>query len=194
MLQVEGLTCERDQRFLFTDLCFVVQPGEIVQVAGANGTGKTTLLKILMGLYTDFAGSVVWNTQRPPLYLSHKAGVKDALTVAENLSWLCQLQDHQLTQTQLDTALNLTGLRHYADVPCGSLSEGQRKRVNLTRFYLLENSCWVMDEPFSSLDAEFVTLFEGLLQRHIEDRGTVIVTSHQAIKVDAPVTRLELFS
>ena len=192
MLQVEGLCCERDRRVLFSDLSFSVSRGDILQVAGANGTGKTTLLKILMGLFSDYEGEVDWSLDRPPVFLSHHPGVKNTLTVEENLDWLCRLHGAGLTEAMLDDALSATGIARYRHSLCGTLSEGQRKRVNLARFFILDNACWVMDEPFSSIDADGVKRLEARLLAQAERGGAVILSSHQSLSIGEKVRRLEL--
>lgn len=192
MLRVEGLSCERDRRQLFSDLSFNVTAGEILQVVGANGTGKTTLLKILMGLFTDYEGEVTWSLERPPVFLSHNPGVKDTLTVEENLSWLCRLHGVTISDASLHDALQRTGLSGYEHSLCRSLSEGQRKRVNLARFHLLSNDCWVMDEPFSSIDAAGIKQLEAKLTEQAEQGGAVILSSHQPLSIGESIRRLEL--
>ncbi len=192
MLQVDGLSCERDRRVLFSDLSFSVSPGEILQVVGANGTGKTTLLKILMGLFSDYEGEVEWSLEQPPVFLSHNPGVKDTLTVEENLNWLCRLQGVTLSETMLEEALTATGIARYRYSLCRNLSAGQRKRVNLARFYIVENDCWVMDEPFSSIDAEGVERLETKFADRAKAGSAVILTSHQTLSIGARVRQLEL--
>ncbi len=177
---------------LFDQLSFQLQAGEIVQIKGANGAGKTTLLRILCGLYTEFDGEVDWQLEKHPLFLGHKPGVKDLLTAAENLKWLCNLQQTAVTEAELTNGLSEVGLQGYEHVPCGNLSEGQRKRVNLARFYLLDSPVWLLDEPFSAIDVEGVNKFEKLMGQHIANGGSIIYTSHQAINVDTNVRFLIL--
>jgi heme exporter protein A len=192
VLTVSDLSCERDQRFLFDHLSFQLNPGEILQVKGPNGAGKTTLLRILCGLYDEFDGEIDWQLEQHPLYLGHKPGVKDLLTAAENLHWLCGLQEQKVTPHDLSVGLAEVGLKGYDDIPCGHLSEGQRKRVNLARFYLLDAMVWLLDEPFSAIDVEGVSRFESLMSRHVARGGSIIITSHQAIDVETPVRVLDL--
>jgi len=179
MLRASGLSCARDRRHLFTALDVSLDAGQLVQVTGRNGSGKTTLLKILTGLYTEFEGEVTWSIERPPLYLGHSPGVNPRLTVTENLGWLCHLQDTDAALADIDEVLDVLGMAGYQDTYCHNLSEGQRKRVNLARFLLCENPCWIMDEPFSSIDSTGLRYLEEKMQAHLEQGGGIILTSHQ---------------
>ena len=183
MLQVHALACERDGRRLFRSLDFSLDPGELLQITGVNGSGKTTLLKILMGLYTDYGGEVLWETDHPPLYLplylGHKSGVSNELTVLENLAWLCALQGLNKTASELDEALSSLGLADHQDSLCANLSEGQRKRVNLARYILCDNACWIMDEPFSAIDAPGRAFLEEKMQQQVSGGGAIILAGHQ---------------
>jgi len=183
VLNAVNLRCERDQRLLFYDLAFTAHAGDIIQVEGPNGAGKSTLLKILCGIYDEFEGDVEWDLNDHPLYLGHRPGVNDYLTVAENLDWLAQLQEQTLTQTEIDRILTEVGLHGYADVPCSNLSEGQRKRVSLARFYIFTNRVWILDEPFSAIDTAGITSLESLIQRHADSGGLVLLTSHQPLRL-----------
>ncbi len=193
-LHVRNLRCERQRRILFDDLSFSVGAGEVLRIAGNNGTGKTTLLKILTGLYEDYEGEVSWDLDAWPLFVSHKPGVKDQLTALENLSWLTNLQGASVNSDALGQALAVVGLTGFEDTLCGSMSEGQRKRVNLARLFLLTSPAWILDEPFSAIDAEGVTLLESRLSEYVQQGGIVILTSHQSLQLDQPVTNLTLAS
>ena len=192
MLQTSKLCCEREQRVLFEDLTFTVAPGEILRIEGSNGTGKTTLLRILCGLYQDYMGEVEWDLDDYPLFVGHKPGVKDLLTSRENLKWLAQLYGSEASDEEITSALHDVGLRGFEDVPCGSLSEGQRKRVNLSRLYLLRSPAWILDEPFSSIDVEGVAKLEQSMATHLDGGGMILLTSHQSLALDREVRSLRL--
>ncbi len=183
MLKVERLCCERDQRLLFRDLAFTASSGDIVQVEGANGAGKSTLLKILCGIYDEFEGQVDWDLEDYPLYLGHRPGINDYLTVAENLTWLASLHDFSFDADAINAMLQEVGLQGYANVPASNLSEGQRKRVSLARLYAFSNSVWILDEPFSAIDQAGMTSLETQIQRHAEKGGLVLLTSHQPLQL-----------
>jgi heme exporter protein A len=192
MLTVSQLTCERDHRCLFENLSFSLGAGQLLQIEGGNGAGKTTLLRILGGLYTDYSGSVSWELASQPLYLGHKPGVKDLLSARENLVWLAGLQQSGIDVDSIDQALSEVGLRGYEEVLCGAMSEGQRKRVNLARLYLLQAQVWILDEPFSAIDRQGVERLEARMQTHIDAGGALIVISHQLLAGVTPVKSLRL--
>jgi heme exporter protein A len=192
MLQVQDLYCERQRRILFERLSFSVRPGELLQIKGSNGSGKTTLLKILTGLYEDYTGEVDWDLTSWPLFVSHKPGVKDQLTALENLEWLAGLHHGAVDRLEVDRALLAVGLAGYQDVLCGTMSEGQRKRVNLARLFFVRSHAWILDEPLSAIDVEGVRLLQERIGSHLDDGGLVIVTSHQSLDVAHEVRYLDL--
>ena len=193
MLQAEGLSCERSRRRLFSGLQVSLAAGELLHVRGANGSGKTTLLRILMGLYTDYEGDIDWQLEKPPLYMGHSPAINARLTVEENVRWLCSLQDVDVADAALDESLSAIGLGGYQDTNCSQLSEGQKKRVNLVRFFLCENPCWIMDEPFSALDVAGFDYLQQAIQRHLDGSGAIVLTSHQETTI-ASARFLELGS
>lgn len=198
MLQTQNLTCERDSRVLFKDLSFHVSAGDALRILGANGSGKTTLLRIICGLYQEYTGDLIWEQEDDPydlLYQGHASGIKDTLTVSENLAFLFRLgSDLQPVITQMQDVLLKVGLKGYEDVPCGSLSAGQRKRVNLARFFLSDHKLWIMDEPFSAIDTSGVELLHQLMSSHIAQGGILIVTSHQDLELPQKVKEVWLQS
>ena len=192
MLQVQDLYCERQRRILFEGLSFSVGAGELLQIKGSNGSGKTTLLKILTGLYEDYTGEVDWDLTSWPLFVSHKPGVKDQLTALENLEWLAGLHQGDVDRLEVDRALLSVGLAGYQDVLCGTMSEGQRKRVNLARLFFVRSPAWILDEPLSAIDVEGVRLLQERIGSHLDDGGLVIVTSHQSLDIAHDVRYLDL--
>ncbi len=192
MLQVQALSCERADRSLFTDLTFQVVPGQLLQIVGSNGSGKSTLLRCLVGLYSAYQGEILWTLEAPPLYAGHRPGVKDHLTVSENIRWTCALRGATPTPVALEQALDTLALSGYGSIYCGNLSEGQRKRVGLAQFLLLDNPCWIMDEPFSAIDGTGLGLLRQKLEAHLDTGGAVILSSHQAVEIDHPITSLAL--
>ena len=177
---------------LFSGLNFVASAGEIVQVTGANGAGKSTLLRILCGLFDNYEGQVSWDLDDYPLYLGHKPGVKDLLTVEENLTWLGQLQQQTFSRQAVTDVLARVGLKGYQSVLCGNLSEGQRKRVNLARLFLVKSKVWLLDEPFSAIDAEGILDIEAQMKRQAEAGGLILFTSHQRLQTQTNLRTLAL--
>ncbi|MBV4484242.1 cytochrome c biogenesis heme-transporting ATPase CcmA [Pseudomonas sp. SWRI153] len=190
VLQTVALACERDLRLLFENLELRLASGDMVQISGPNGSGKTSLLRLLAGLMQPTDGQVLLNGQplagqrsglaRNLLWIGHAAGIKDLLTPEENLSWLCAL--HQPAERDaIWEALAAVGLRGFEDVPCHSLSAGQQRRVALARLYLDSPPLWILDEPFTALDKQGVAQLEEHLAGHCERGGLVVLTTHHTL-------------
>ncbi len=190
LLAAKLLSLERGARQLFTDLSFEVCPGELWQIVGANGSGKTSLLRILAGLSRyGFEGGVT--RACPPLYLGHQSAVKGLLTPRENLAWHVA-GECEYGAPQIESALASVGLHGYEDVPSHTLSAGQHRRVNLARLYLSSAPLWLLDEPFTAIDRQGIAALETLLEAHVANGGAVLLTSHQPLAVACPVCQLTL--
>lgn len=192
MLQVRNAGCERDGRLLFEDLSFSLAPGELLQIVGGNGSGKSTLIRVLLGLYTDCQGDINWSVEEAPLYLGHRLGIKQSLTVIENLRWFGVLREAPVNEVRIDEAVYKLGLTGFEDSLCAHLSEGQRKRVALGQFLIMNNPCWVMDEPFSAIDADGLSFLMAILQEQLDVNGGIIISTHQPITIDRPINTLAL--
>ena len=190
LIAVSDLALTRGGRDLFSGLSFEVFGGQLVQLGGANGAGKTSLLRILAGLSRyGFDGEV--RRCESQLYLGHQAAVKGLLTPRENLSWHVDGQGVHTTG-QVDEALEKVGLYGYEDVPSHNLSAGQHRRVNLARLYLSDCSLWLLDEPFTAIDKNGVANLEALMVKHVAGGGAVVLTSHQELALEHPVAQLSL--
>jgi len=185
MLQAHNLSCVRDQRTLFSELSFTVSAGDIIQVEGVNGAGKTSLLRILAGLSRAEQGEVLWQQQpirkqretwhRALLYLGHQPGVKAVLTARENLQFFHPAEP----QEKLWQALEEVDLAGYEEVPVAQLSAGQQRRVALARLWLSDAPLWILDEPLTAIDKSGVARLMKLFARHADNGGSVILTTHQ---------------
>jgi heme exporter protein A len=189
VLEADELECERGGWVIFRELSFALGAGESLRIAGANGSGKTSLLRILCGLLPPSRGEVRWRdtairglreeyaTQL--VYLGHAPAVKDDLSAAENLSISCALAGMPASAQAIGEALARFGLAG-KNQPSLRLSQGQRRRAALARLALsAARPLWLLDEPFSALDAAGVGLLRGLIEAHLGRGGAVVFTTHQ---------------
>lgn len=195
-LQAHQLACIRGERQLFSDIGFEINAGEALRVVGTNGSGKTSLLRMLCGLAQPAEGEVRWQGRniralrdefcRNLLYLGHANGVKDDLLAWENIVVASTLSGNPVSRDDAGQALEQLGLGRAADLPTRALSQGQRKRVALARLQLcMATPLWILDEPFTALDQNAVTELCGTLNKHLAGGGIVIYTTHQEIDLTA---------
>jgi len=193
-LHIKSISCTRGYRDLFTDLDFELCPGQVLRVEGKNGSGKTSLLRIMAGLAQPLEGEVLWqgrkiqhvesNYLEKLLFLGHRAAIKYELTPLENLCMAKSLHGSK-AKNGIEEALYQVGLFGFEDIPCGQLSAGQKRRVALAQLFLTRASCWVLDEPYTSLDVVAVAMLENLFTRHINNGGMLVITSHQPVTLQA---------
>ena len=194
-----GLALARNDRYVFTDLNFFLDAGQILQVEGHNGSGKTTMLRILCGLTLPSEGEVQWcgDNIRKNLaeyyaqlaYVGHAPGIKGELTPLENLE-LAKRMDRPREGADAEQVLDRLQLPAFCDdVPCHNLSAGQRRRVALGRLLMLDARLWVLDEPFTALDPAGRSLVEELLSEHAQAGGMAVLTTHHAVNLEGCVVR-----
>lgn len=183
-LEARNLSCVRDERVLFSELNFVLTSGQVLLIEGANGAGKTSLLRILTGFRKPDDGDLFWDdlliddTQdfyQDTAYIGHNNGLKDTLTAEENLRYAQALASITVT---IDDALEQVGLNGYQDTLVRFMSAGQRRRLALARLLCTHKPLWILDEPFTSLDRASIKLFEQFITTHVTQGGLVIMTSH----------------
>ncbi|HHF0510563.1 cytochrome c biogenesis heme-transporting ATPase CcmA [Vibrio diabolicus] len=199
MLEVSNLTAIRDERVLFENLQFEIKPGELVQIEGRNGTGKTTLLRIVTGLGDREEGIIKWKGEEVEksrdvfhqdlLFLGHQTGVKRELTALENLRFYQSIQNNRSSDEEILTALTQVGLAGREDVPVAQLSAGQQRRVALARLWLSKQILWILDEPLTAIDKQGVKVLESLFASHADNGGIVVLTTHQDMFSDSPKLR-----
>ncbi|MCP4075728.1 MAG: cytochrome c biogenesis heme-transporting ATPase CcmA [Gammaproteobacteria bacterium] len=201
LLQTSDLTCVKDDRVLFEDLNLSLTAGQMLLVEGKNGSGKTSLLRILTGLNLPESGDVLW--QGEPIsevgpeyyeqvnYVGHHDGIKRDLTCLENLR-LVQAMGKPLP-IDLDDALDKVNLYRFGDNFVATLSAGQKRRLAMARLVVTEARLWIMDEPFTSLDKASMAMFQQMFEQHLNDGGLIVMTSHHDIEMpDSDVVRLNL--
>jgi len=204
MLEAVNLECVRGQRHLFRALSFDLAAGHMLWVMGPNGSGKTSLLRLLCGLLRPEAGSVRWKGEdvgaatdglhADLLYLGHTPAVKDDLSGRENVIFGLAQSGVGVTPREADAALSEFGLAGREELPARALSQGQKRRVGLARLALsADKVLWIVDEPFTALDTQAVELVQAHLARHLTRGGIVAFTSHQEVSFRGlPVQRLQL--
>ena len=203
MLEIANLACSRGDRQLITGLNFSLEAGSLLYVEGRNGTGKTTLLRAICGLFLADSGEIRWNGEetrslaeeytKEVVYLGHHNGIKNDLTGLENLRISTVLDGDEVSEKQIWAALKKMGLAGFEDLPTKVLSQGQKRRVALARLLLNDSRLWILDEPFTALDVAAVDLLQSVIAEHVEKGGLVILTTHQEVALTSgQVQRLRL--
>ena len=193
----------RGDRRLFSGLNFSLAPGTFVQLTGANGSGKTSLLRILCGLLAPAEGEVRWQDAnirslgedyfKSVTYLGHRHGIKDELTGVENLRISNALNGIEISEDRALSVLGVMGLAGRERLPARLLSEGQRRRLALARLIVCGTTLWLLDEVLTSLDKAAVALIRSLIEDHLANGGIAIVATHQEFELKSGSSqRLEL--
>jgi heme exporter protein A len=195
----------RGDRLLFSDINFSLLPGNVIQLTGPNGSGKTSLLRIICGLLTPAEGEVRWQGtnirslgeeySKSLSYVGHRNGVKEELNPIENLRISNGLAGISLTPAAAKSALEKIGLTGRDTLPARLLSEGQRRRLALARLITSGAKLWILDEVLTSLDRSAIAIMKTLIVEHLRNGGMAIIATHQELNLSAgSLQRLELAS
>lgn len=203
MFEAINLGCIRGDRRLFAGLNFGIRPGELIELRGPNGTGKTSLLRIMCGLAAPAEGEIRWQDKNIRAlgeeyysniaYLAHQNGVKDELSAIENLRISNALAGHPLTREEAGESLAEVGLSNYWHLPTRLLSAGQRRRIGLARLLVSQATLWILDEVLASLDNAAVELTRKVVTDHLSRGGMAIIATHQELALPSS-QRLDLGS
>jgi heme exporter protein A len=191
-LRATGLACTRNDRVLFAGLDLSLDAGETLHIEGPNGSGKTSLLRLLCGLGLPDAGEIYWCGRNVShdraafladvAYIAHADGVKLDLSARENLNFARTLGRARPVSTVVD-ALSAVGLGALADTPCRNLSAGQRRRAALARLLVVDARLWLLDEPVTGLDARSKEHMESIMRTHLDSGGLLVFTTHRAVNL-----------
>ncbi|MGI9227793.1 MAG: cytochrome c biogenesis heme-transporting ATPase CcmA [Gammaproteobacteria bacterium] len=202
ILKAHSLRCTRGSAELFSNLNFSIESGEALVVEGSNGSGKTSLLRILCGFNQPVEGEITWcdeaidkheDYQQQISFIGHQSGVKLDLTVLENLLFAQRMVGTTRSESEIKEIIRTVGLFKQRNVLTRKLSAGQKRRVALARLQLEERMIWILDEPLTALDKEFVTEFEAVLKNHLDNKGMLIITTHRDLKIpEHNIKRLNL--
>jgi heme exporter protein A len=194
VLVVSDLECARGDRVLFSGLSFTLAPGMLIHLRGANGCGKTTLLRAIAGLTDPIHGAVHWrgasivehreDYSASLSFIGHTNALHGELNARENLRFAALLGGLDAGDVLIDHALEQVDLIAYARLPAKVLSQGQKRRLALARLSLSNKPLWILDEPFTALDASSFDRITSLIDRHLAADGMVLISSHQALTVE----------
>ena len=200
-LRVEKVHVWRGDRHVLKGVSLSLAPRQMLHIRGPNGSGKTTLLRVVCGLLRPEQGEVSWNGhsisgvrleyQAALAYASHEPALKGDLTALENLRFAVGLKRRVSTQ-ELRDRLEQTGAAACADLPARVLSAGQRRRVAMARVLAMSASLWLLDEPFTNLDAAGTELMSALLRSHVEQGGAALVVAHHDLTIAVDSRRMDL--
>lgn len=201
MLKAVALSCSKKDRLLFSDLHLQLVAGELLYLRGANGAGKTSLMRIIVGLSAADCGQVLFNDTpiehnseflQQLIFIGHKTANTGQLSAVENLHFWCAQQGIHAAESRLLALLADLGLAGLEYLPVNQLSAGQQRRVALARLWLKPAALWVLDEPYTALDAAGVGLLNQHIQAHLKQGGAVLLTSHQPPVLECVINTLDL--
>lgn len=196
-LAAQHLTLSRGSRTLFSQLDFSIARGEALILRGPNGSGKTSLLRVLAGLSQADAGTLTWQhkgwePRQQAVYLGHANALKDDFTTAENLADALRMDGIDASEQAQYAALDRVGLLSRRNLIARRLSQGQKRRIGLARLLLAAKSVWLLDEPTNALDSDGVELFNNIVNQHLQRGGLACIATHLAMPLATPTRELTL--
>jgi heme exporter protein A len=199
MLEACSLECVRRHRRLFSNLSFSMSPGDCLELKGPNGSGKTSLLRMLCGLLPPSSGAILWHGKpisalreaylSSVAYVGHRCAVKDELTTLENLRMSSALGGWELSLDEAHDVLSRMSLAEQEHVHARHLSEGQQRRVALCRLVVSRSELWLLDEVMTSLDAASASAITTLIDEHVSRGGMTVIATHQDLKLAVRTSR-----
>jgi len=200
ILEVTNISLSRAQNLVVRDLSFSVLGGEIIQLSGSNGSGKTTILRALAGLIMPDNGRVarlgekvgnITTSSNSMVYIGHRHGLEENLSPLENLNFLSQVSTPSPVRDGV-SVLGTLGLKTSMHVPTARLSAGQKQRVSLARLLMFDAPLWLLDEPFTALDTSSKKQLENMIDAHLDRKGAVVLATHQKFNCKSHVTNYSL--
>ncbi len=194
-LKVSNLTIERGHKIVVRNFNLVAAPGDLIQIVGKNGSGKTSILRTISGLMPLFEGSVKWEDKsilslesyyKVINYLGHSPGLSPELTGYENLDLYKTMSGARKLAMDLPEAISMCEAQNIASKPIRSLSAGEKQKMVMARMLMFKCPLWVLDEPFNTLDAKTQGILENRIDNHILNGGAVVLTSHQSFNTTCP--------
>jgi heme exporter protein A len=200
ILKVKNLNCQRSGKVVLQGLNFEVEAGKNVEIIGSNGSGKTTILRLLLGFINDYDGDIYWNDSEVPsklqekdihcFYQGHQIGIKPLLTVYENLKF--SSSGFNSSEEEITSVANKVGIKTFLNRQSASLSVGQKRRIAIGRWLLKDFNLYLIDEPFTTLDDEGVELIKGVVTE-LNNRGaSFLITGHRPSELNSKKIYLEV--
>ena len=200
ILKVKNLNCQRSGKVVLQGLNFEVEAGKNVEIIGSNGSGKTTILRLLLGFINDYDGDIYWNDSEVPsklqekdihcFYQGHQIGIKPLLTVYENLKF--SSSGFNSSEEEITSVANKVGIKTFLNRQSASLSAGQKRRIAIGRWLLKDFNLYLIDEPFTALDDEGVELIKGVVTE-LNNRGaSFLITGHRPSELNSKKIYLEV--
>ena len=200
ILKVKNINCQRSGEVVLQGLNFEVEAGKNVEIIGSNGSGKTTILRLLLGFINDYDGDIYWNDSKVPsklqekdihcFYQGHQIGIKPLLTVYENLKF--SSSGFNSSEEEITSVANKVGIKTFLNRQSASLSAGQKRRIAIGRWLLKDFNLYLIDEPFTTLDDEGVELIKGVVTE-LNNRGaSFLITGHRPSELNSKKIYLEV--